>query len=827
MRRSSVEKELEGLPFNGRQFANLASLAPGTQLSVNADPTKPGQLTIALNGGSGRNVNFVIDGGDNTDDTIGGALQNYNLEAVQEFKIQTMQYKAEYGRSSGGVLTVVTKTGTNQFLGSAYEFFRDKSLNSEDTSETNAGNGKNPYRRNQFGLSFGGPIIKDKAHFFITGEQTQRKTEYVVDTGGIYPAFDGQAVSIPFKDTLVTAKASINLTPTQFLQVRYGYQKNTDVYGATPAYLPSANGVVANKYRSLLGGHSWQLGSDMLNEFIYQWTRFENGITADSNDPFLYFPSGVVSGQNINTPQTTIQEKSQFKDDLSWSKTLMGSRHDFKAGVNYVHEPILGGSFSTGETGQFNMLENDPNGPVKEITVFGGFNGDQTPMEEYSAFGQDDWTINPKLVVNLGLRYDYWDGFDLNQTSNVAWQTMSQSTLDFPWLKPLEGGKGGQLKNDHNNIAPRLGFTYDMKGDGKTLVRGGIGRYYDFPYTNATILFPSAAVQSDYGVVYDLEDPNGIRNADGSFFHPGQTLPSGGAIGSGGIPVPREVASPNIATPYSDQASLGYSFELNNAVGFNFEAVGIRYRDIPYRFRANPMIDTNGDGIPDQLAFPGLSASTRLWVGDGSAKYNGVNLGFHARIAAKLEAQGFYTYSKATGNVLVGADEFRLWDGSLETGPVRDTSVDPADPQCSACFGPLDTDARNRLTFGAIYNAPFGINVSGIFRYRSALPYTELAGADLNGDGYFNDLAPGVSNVNNLRGHSFEQFDVRLSKEFRMGNGYGVELIAEAFNVFNARNQADYNGNILSSNFGEPGLFAGDPGQGEQRLIQLGARVRF
>ena len=128
------QQELENLPLNGRQFANLGSLAPGTSLSVNADPTKPGQLTIALNGGSGRNVNFLIDGGDNTDDTIGGALQNFNIEAVQEFKIQTMAYKAEYGRTSGGVLSVVTKSGTNKLEGSAYEFYRAKGLNQESES---------------------------------------------------------------------------------------------------------------------------------------------------------------------------------------------------------------------------------------------------------------------------------------------------------------------------------------------------------------------------------------------------------------------------------------------------------------------------------------------------------------------------------------------------------------------------------------------------------------------------------------------------------------------------------------------------------------------
>ena len=104
------QREIANLPLNGRQFANLGSLAPGTTLSVNSDPTKPGQLTIALAGGSGRNVNFLVDGGDNTDDTIGGALQNYNIEAVQEFNIQTQQYKAEFGRTTGGVLTVFVTT---------------------------------------------------------------------------------------------------------------------------------------------------------------------------------------------------------------------------------------------------------------------------------------------------------------------------------------------------------------------------------------------------------------------------------------------------------------------------------------------------------------------------------------------------------------------------------------------------------------------------------------------------------------------------------------------------------------------------------------------
>ena len=362
------QQELQNLPLNGRQFANVAVLAPGTSLAYNADPTKPGQLTIALNGGIGRNINFVVDGGDNTDDTIGGALQNYNLEAVQEFKIQTAQYKAEFGRSSGGVLSVVTKSGTNEFKGSAYEFARRRSLNGKTEAERNAGVDKGPYKRDQYGASLGGPIVKDRAHFFATYEKLKRDNQYVINTDGVFPAFDNQQVSIPFQDELATGKASVDLTSSQLLQVRYGYQKNSDFYGAGAQTLPDSLGTLVNKYSSILGSHTAQVGGDALNEFVFQRTKFEDGILATSNSPALIFPSGVTAGQNGNTPQTTVQTKNQYKDDFSFSKTLGGHRHDFKVGVSYIDEPTLGGTFENRTAGTFSMLNDDPNGG-EEITV--------------------------------------------------------------------------------------------------------------------------------------------------------------------------------------------------------------------------------------------------------------------------------------------------------------------------------------------------------------------------------------------------------------------------------------------------------------------------
>src|SRR5439155_1264666 len=258
-----------------------------------------------------------------------------SVGTVEEFKIQTMQYKAEFGRSSGGVLTVVTKSGTNDFRGSVLGFFRDKSLNEKTESERLAGVPKSDYKRKQYGASLGGPIVRDLAHFFATYEKLNRDTNYPVTTGGIYPNLDGQIVPTPFRDELITAKGSVNLSAAQFLQVRYGYQKNTDIYGASNLGPPSSLGTTANKYSSVLGGHTWTIGGSKLNEFVYQWTKFDNSITANSSEPNLNFPSGFFVGQNPNTPQTTHQKKNQFKDDFSWSSTLGGKRHDLKAGVNY------------------------------------------------------------------------------------------------------------------------------------------------------------------------------------------------------------------------------------------------------------------------------------------------------------------------------------------------------------------------------------------------------------------------------------------------------------------------------------------------------------
>jgi outer membrane receptor protein involved in Fe transport len=809
---------LESLPLNGRQFANLGTLAPGTTLGINPDPTKPGQLVIAMNGGIGRNVNYVIDGGDNMDDTIGGALQNFSVEAVQEFNLQTQQYKAEYGRSSGGVLTVVTKSGTNEWEGALYGYVRDDELNAKKVSEIE----KQPYRREQYGASLGGPIVRDKAHFFLNYEETTRDGFVTTDTGGIFPALDGQTSDTPFTDELIFAKATVNLSTKNFLQVRYGFQKNTDKYNALPNATPDNFGTLVNEAFSFLGGLQTQVSDSSFNELNIQYAEFENSITADSTNPTLNFPSGVTSGQNPNTPQTTLQEKRQIRDDFSFTRILGGKSHDFKVGAEYIDEPVLGGDFSAAGT-IYNYSGDSLNSPITDITINEGGFFFETPNEQYRFFIQDDWQWSDRLTLNLGFRYDLSDILELDQRSNAIYQVLStQTTYTEDYLNEFKNGKGGVIEKDDNDYSVRLGFTWDVSGDGQRLLRGGIGRFYDYPYTNATVLFPSGDVVSVAGNVYLHNNPNGIRNANGTFFKPGDPLPPNQLQNPNVGPAPNNIASPTLSTPYSDQISLGYSHQLSPWLGLSVEAISIDFEDIPFRFRANPRVNGGARRFPTLGNF-------RIWQGDGFAEYDGLNISLKGRATDKFDFQVNYTLSKAEGNILAGADEFRITDAGHQADFAGrgDQSVNPLDPGCDACTGPLNTDARHRFTLAGFYRGPWGLSVSAIYRYRSALPYTENLGRDVNGDGFTIDIAPG-QHVNNLRGASFSQFDLRLAKEFTFGDRFKLEVLAEVFNLFNSDNPAGFNGNRnAGAAFGQPTAFAGDGNQLEQRVGQVGLRFSF
>ena len=278
-------QRIENLPLNGRQFANLAATVPGVGLGFHTDPTKGANFAPFINGGAGRNINYLIDGGDNNDDTVGGLLQPFPLEAIQEFNFQTQRFKAEYGRSNGGVMNIVTKSGTNRYQGSFFELFRDKAMNALTETEKLAGLAagtspvKGDYRRNQFGGSFGGPIVKDRVHFFLAIERTQQDTTQTMGTAvtALFPSLAGIA-PVPYRENLGTGKVAANLNPNQFLTVRYGRNNNSFPSGASATNTPDNWGDATNTFNSLNVNHNWVFRGSKLNEFIFQYSDFANAI---------------------------------------------------------------------------------------------------------------------------------------------------------------------------------------------------------------------------------------------------------------------------------------------------------------------------------------------------------------------------------------------------------------------------------------------------------------------------------------------------------------------------------------------------------------------
>ena len=519
-------QRIENLPLNGRQFANLAATIPGVGLAFHSDPTKSTQYSPQIGGGNGRNINYQIDGGDNNDDTVGGLLQLFPLEAIQEFNFVTQRYKAEYGRSNGGVMNIVTKSGTNDFHGSWFTSMRNDSLNAKTFTEKLNKLEKGEYERYQYGGSFGGPIVQNKAHFFAAYERTQQDKTQSVNTLGMFPSQDG-VFTTPARENLFTAKGSANITPSQYLSVRYGRNTNSQVYGATTRRVQDSWGDSTNSFNSINMNHNWVLGGSKLNEFVFQYADFGNNVTARTGAAQETFPNGVIIGYNSNTPQTTEQHKFQFKDDFSWSLTGGGGLgHDFKAGVNFINEPHLFVTFSSGSTDYaYTHLTNDTAGPISAISRNKPGSSANLPMKQFGMYFQDDWRVTDRLTVNAGLRYDIVTGFDLDQSqiTNFVALTQAAAAGRFNGVPGFEefGRKTGE---DTNNWQPRIGAVYDLRGNGKDVVRAGWGIYYDFGYTNANILFPGLSVQGGSGVIFSASNTAGIRNPDGSFFAVGQPI---------------------------------------------------------------------------------------------------------------------------------------------------------------------------------------------------------------------------------------------------------------------------------------------------------------
>src|SRR5689334_3700063 len=527
------QRRLENLPVNGRSFASLAILIPGATLAPSFDPTKSRTGTFSIGGSSGRNLNITIDGGDNKDNAVGGILQNFSMEGIQEFALSTQRFSAANGRSGGALLSVVSKSGTNEFHGSVFGFFRDDKLNANapkllakvnpDLFPDPADALKPPFSRQQFGGSFGGPIKQDKAFFFGTVERTRERGNSIVpgvdqDKIGFLEPFGYKAVQFlpqPFNDWQYTLKGDFNLSPKHTLVVRFAGQNNNALNDQAGFLIVrtdlSGGNESLNTLYNFLTSLTSTLSSTTVNQFTYQYQTFDNRINATTDLNLLVFPDGLAVGRNGNVPQQTLQRKHQFRDDLTWTR----GNHGLKFGGDVTFVPKLGGLFAFNSAPEYDFNFNadeialNPGqfpqgfkttqvlpgpvtcpaivgtatctaadlagvGVVADVILSGGdpsFNL-REGAKQFAAYAQDDWKITPRFTLNIGVRYDV----DLGLVDHAH----AAENRAFIALKII-GSQFAKhpVRDDKNNLSPRIGFAWDFKGDGRSVLRGGYGIYYD------------------------------------------------------------------------------------------------------------------------------------------------------------------------------------------------------------------------------------------------------------------------------------------------------------------------------------------------------------
>jgi hypothetical protein len=848
---------IESLPLNGRQFANAAVTIPGVMLGYHSDPTKSTQFSPQIGGGNGRNVNYQIDGGDNNDDTVGGLLQLFPLEAIQEFQFVTSRYKAEYGRSNGGVMNIVTKSGTNSLAGSWFTMFRDDTLNAATETEkraaatANAEVRKQDYRRYQYGGSFGGPIARNRAHFFVAAERTQQDTFQVVNTQGLFPEFDGPQPT-PYRENLITGKVTSNITPTQYLAVRYGRNTNSQPYGARALSAPTNWGQSENSFNSINLNHNWIIGSGKLNEFIFQYADFKNHISANSGDPQHTFLNGVRVGQNTNTPQSTEQKKWQFRNDFSFNKSGWGGMgHDFKAGVNFIHEPHLFLTFTEGTSDYaYTHGDNTLDGIITTVTINGGLAEANIPLNQYAFYFQDDWRVNGRLTLNVGLRYDLITGYQIDQSKNPNYVKV-QAAGAAGQLRGIKGMEnvGLEPKDDYDNLQPRIGFAWDLRGDGRDVIRGGWGIYTDMGYTNANVLFPGVdATGIGFGNTFNVNNSTGIRNPDGSFYRFGQpisNISSQNSVNTSQLPLFGQWLDPRFELPYSRQTNVGWAHQLATSTVFTFDFVFNQGRDLGTRAAINARQINTPSTAPRQLAFLNLQPNaigTRGAISVGESEYTAAIFGLKRRMRNGIDLTATYTLADSKSNIGTAADE-------LNQNNIQDVALLYDDPRT---WGPTGrTDARHSGTLAGVFLVK-GLTISPIFTFRSPLPIATIDGRDLNSNSVTNDLSAkaykftgfdgttatfeeigNCETWNCSRGAWRTQLNLRLSYGFRLAGDTRVEAIAEMFNLFNAKNPGGFTTSQFTTAgapnpaFMQPTTFTGDFQAGEQRVGQIGFRFTF
>ena len=776
--------EVQNLPLLNRTFANLSIIAPEARPTGTFDPTKTHVGTISFSGGDGRQVDVNVDGGDNKDNVVGSLLQNFAYESIQEFQVLQHRWTAESGRSVGGVVNVISKSGTNEFHGSGFFNYRNQKLRAKDFFEKQTTDPKPDYNRAEFGGSFGGRIVKDKLFFFGALERFRERQNLLVNPALLpqISAIPGVTASptipLPYNDTLLTVKIDHHVSDKQTMFYRYAFQKNdspNDQFDiGQPADLAGGN-TNTNKLSSLVVNHTYTFSPRLLNQFSFQYQNFENNILGVTTNPNLVFPS-VQSGANVNVPQQTKERKFQFRDDIS----LLKGKHGLKFGVNYIHT-LLTGFFFFGANGYQVFFFDDPltiknnlvspncqdlnsngladdrcypqgfatPGAVTEITFSTGAGDTSQPaFHQLALYFQDDYKVTPRLTLNLGVRWDANIKILVDQTNNRTMQLLGK--LNNSRARAITGNPAllQRLTTGFKEFQPRLGFAWDVNGTGRSVIRGGYGIFYDQIFQNLTLFAKQQANPTIYQTVLDLNSNGRVATGQTATFRfgvdPLPSPPPGFSTANLEVGGFGRINDPTLQDPYVQKWSLGFETKLGDNYVLSSDYVhtlGVHENRVQ---NINPRIrNTCPSGSPVTVTCP-RGGSTRFFdpafvaAGLGAGRLEQINM-FTSTNRSRYDSWTS-TLRRRTRHTLLSASyvlsSSKGWGGQPTASyGGNGIATTPENQFRAGEFGPTKIDERHRIVASGLFDFPHGFQLAPIVQFATARPYSLNSGSDVDGDG--------------------------------------------------------------------------------------------
>lgn len=849
-------EQIQTLPQGSRNFLNFAQLAPGVRISrdefrvqfsggatnASGDSLAAGQTNVFIDGVSLKSN--VQQGGLVGQDASRG--NPFSQLAIQEFKVLTQNFKAEFEQAGSSIITAVTKSGSNEFEAQAFGLDARKALREKTFFQDRDNLPKPDFSRDQFGASFSGPIVKDKMFFFLSYEGRRENRNNTVVPGVVSPeqmadlGFDPQqfsgTMSSPFREHLGFAKLNWDINDRQALELSANIKRTHEIrdFGGQNS-LEHANNI-RNPVATVRGRHQY-FGDSFVNELSFDWRRgvFDPN-PLNTQDPELIFRNVInLGGQSFQ--QTVVDKVATVRDNITFSDFEWHGNHVVKTGVRLARA-VAEVEFGAFINPQF-VFQDDPaldldfSFPAEARLGIGDPNLDVS-NKQFGIFLQDDWDVTDKLTLNLGIRWDFESNANNKNFTTPDAQADTLRLLEEVRATDAAAGLAAGLTpapdsfdfraedfiSTGNNrdaykkaIQPRLGLSYDLFGDERTVLFAGWGRSFD------RTLFRVAAEES---VLSRFEQRVFRFSLDGAPRFGEPTIPIDQlssltregllALAASGFDPGREVrvVTNGLKPPRADQFSLGVRQQVNlfeTLFNTSITYSHIRTKDDIAFFPANrSLFDRDGNGVLDFIPTPrdfGNFGTVVAGVNGQDTRFNGLFM--------TLDKP--YTEASGWGFGVAYTLAFAKQRG-------RTFNFDFINPN-TAPFLNNAADERHRIVINGIVDLPYGFKLSTLTTLASGQPFTLI---DLSKGFGRNVRVEDAGDQPGLFG--FKQVDLRLQKDFKLRGETTLSLFAEAINVFNTDNLGGRDGFIPfegdNPNFGRPFGLAGPP-----REIQFGGILTF